>query len=380
MKALKVLANPQEKIQNEVTEKLRQLVPLALESHNLKFAGRIAEALLAWGETGILMLIRELLRGVDDEERHIGLRLVESIAPLLAHEDREYWLSLNFTNPEDDNNTMTLLYQRALHALASADKDLAIPDLLPMTEAMEEARELSPSYGKDSWQLWRIVECETIAMFKELDLDQINFLLYSSDTAIREAAEKAYSSHGKALPSRQTLTWIDVWKIVDESNDNELAAKKLADVIQTESTVSRSAAAGWLWSTPAAEAADALARVVERELNKYSSRDTWLDLPTDLEWIIRALARHAKYSSIAGSVLERCLNHDYEEISNAVIKEIEQMPPSMAPSLIKLATDRNGWRRSYIAKWAADNQSAPAVATALKSAKITAKKLTSWIG
>ena len=366
-------ANEPERV--AICNNLRKLYTIAMICYRYDLASHVVESLVKLGDYNLLRLLEGLRVGNDDPERWAMLRTLEEIASKLSKEELDS-LAEYFPNPCDHDNGITILYNRTLHALAAADRGKKRFKTLPMAEVLMDAEELS-NYGDDNWRQYRIIICETVAKFAELDLDLIKPFLYSAKRDLRMAAEAAYKARGVEAPRRRVISWADVWNIVDNSGDREKAAAEIGKLIADPGTVERNALAGWLWENPSAAAAAGLAEAANRALDTYSPPGSGEYLSPEFTWILRAVAKHAEYPEIA-QVLDRCFKTSDAEITGAIIQDCESLPLSYAETLVRIASEDTGWRRYYIARWAAKHQKDQTMAKVLKENKITEKKLAAW--
>ncbi len=158
---------------------------------------------------------------------------------------------------------------------------------IPFLDALEEARQLS-TYGEDLWNQWRIIECETVGKFPELDIQRIAHYLQSSNCTIREAAEAAYTARGVEFPRRIVAQCPHIWSAIDHSDATLQAAQEaVAELLLEKSVVNHSAPAAWLWENPGASAVPALCALVERKLKVLPKVESGEYLPQDYLWVLR---------------------------------------------------------------------------------------------
>lgn len=359
-----------------VCERMYKVTKLALKIYNFKPAAKLIEALIAQGETTRLFpFIQTLLRmGNDDCHFWTALRAIEKLAPLADKESLEELVQFGLPNPREHDNAVTMLYHRALAALARVDGEEQQARQL-IKDGYETAVDLE-CYGAESWTAWRIVQCETVGMFNYLPLGDIERYLRDDNLDVMRAAEKAYSDRSVTPPVREVLSLSRVWETVD-GKEEEQACADVAALLADPLAVHRGPAAAWLWAHPSSKGAEALAKVIETELDRFVPPGGGDYLSAELQWFIKSLARHANYESTYATLV-RCLEFRHEDIANMLLNDLERIPASLAPTLIRIAREDEGWRRNYIAKWALAKAAQDDVAAALKEENVTERKLKSW--
>lgn len=352
---------------------LRKLLTHSLREH-LNPRAVALDALVAWGETDVLEFVGRFLSLSDDPEQIVALRAVEKLAPVLNPEARRNFIALQFRNPADHENAVTLMYYRAAHALCKTDPEMIETE--SMSNALGEARSLE-NYGTEGWLKWRIIECETVGQFPELDIDSIQHHTRSANFKVRKAAETAYTTRGISPPLVRPIYWPLVWQAVDTASTPQLACIAIAGFLADSQSVDRAAPAAWLWANNSEDAASILAQTVERELDRYLPIGSGENLPSETEWLIRALAKHAEYPS-AQKAIARCIASEHNEIRACVVQEFDSLPVNFAPALLSIAKEDEGWQRCYIAQWALAREIDPQMSSALKDARISIAKLKNW--
>ncbi len=330
-----------------VVRSLRQLLERSLRDYRWDIAAACLDALVSWGDRNVLPYVSALLRANDSPAFASALRAIEVVAAHMDVEERKSFTILEFRNPSDHTNETTLLFHRAAIALNRVEPELV--EAVSISEALTEARELS-NYG-DGWKEWRITECQTIGAFEELDLDSIAHYLKSTDYGLRQAAEKAFQKRGVKPPSTRTLSWVDVWSATDNKGKGE-AAHALCELLNNPTVVDRSAISAWLWENPSELSAGVIAQLVQHELQHFTPPESGEHLSSDLEWLLRALARHAAFPP-ALETIERCLEFQDDAVSGAVISEVDSLPLSCSKQLVAIAREDSGWRRHLIDQWTA---------------------------
>ncbi len=376
-KSLAVLAATNKEDGALVRNSLKKLLEHAVKEHQHNLCAPALNALVAWGEIDLLPIIGRLLRENDTNIQVSALRALETLAAKLDPKARRNFVAVEFQNPSDNDNAVTLMYYRAANALCSADPELGETDSL--TDALEEARQLS-TYGEDLWNQWRIIECETVGKFAELDIQSIAHYLQSSNGTIREAAETAYTARGIEFPPKSVACWPHVWSAVEYSEKAPTAAHDaVGKLILEESVVNHSAPAAWFWENPGAAAVPALCATVERKLKVLPSIESGEYLPQDYLWVLRALAKHSTFSGSEDTVI-RCLTEERADVAAALIHDIDSIPVGFAPQLLEFASKHDGWHKYAIGNWAIKHKDDKEVSASLKTAGITAKKLKNWTG
>jgi hypothetical protein len=355
---------------------LRKLLAFCIKEHIGNCTAPALEALVAWGDKDVLPFIGKLLNEPNDPEQIAALRAVETLAADFNADSRRSFVALEFRNPADHENAVTLMYHRAANALLTADPSLGEAESLQ--DALAEARTLG-NYGTEAWLKWRLIECETVGRFSELDIDTIARYVRSPNWRVRTAALSAYTARGIAPPTVRAIYWPVVWQALDSATAADAAPVGVAALLVNPESVDRTAAAAWLWANPSEEAAKIIAKVVDDELDQYHPLGGGESLASETEWLIRALAKHSWFPA-SSKTIERCINSDYPEIHGAIVQEINSLPSAFAPRLLKIAQEDDGWQRYNISQWALSRQDDHEVSSAMKSANVTVGKLKKWIG
>lgn len=371
-----------------VRQVLHKLLVHSLKNYEEKTAVASLNALVAWGETNLLPQISSMLAN-DTPSQIAALQAVEALASKWKSADRKSFVTMYFRNPSDDNNSVTLMYYRAAHALHAADPKLGKTE--PIEKALAEARQLY-TYGGDLWNQFRILDCQTVGKFPQLDINSIKHFLQSANTDVREAAEAAFVSRGVPFEEHHPIEWPIIWKTLSESgldmqvgpSETATANKKMADasikiakLMLADNAICFGPPAAWLWQHPSKEAAEVLAQVVEKKLKAVPAIESGEYLPSEYTWLMRALVKHASYPPCT-ALISRCLAHENRDIGGALLSDFDSMPIEFAPELLKIAEERDGWQRYSIAKWAIANKDLAEIAEAMKATGVTAKKLKSW--
>lgn len=346
---------------------LDKLLKHAVRNMDSKISASALDALVAWGETKVLPQVSAMLRLSDTPPQVAAFRAIESIAGKLTESEAREFATFHFRNPDDNDNAVTLMYHRAALALCAAFPDIGDADSI--TDSIELARELS-TYGSDRWIEWHILECETVARFPELRLETIVGHLASENVQLRKAALAAYTTRGVTPPEYKPAFWPEVWAV-----ENEPPA--VLRLLSHPMYVDRAAPAAFFRENPSETAAPVLAKVVSRELDEFNTPGSGAYLPSEFTWLIRALVRHSQFDTTRDAI-ERCIKFPYQDVLSAVLQEIDQLPISFAPILIKVASDCQGWQQSSIAGWLTSKQQEPEVKQALTAAGLTTKKLKAW--
>jgi hypothetical protein len=305
---------------------LRRLLDFSLGNHNAKIASSAIIALSVWGETNLLEAVERLLRFNDDEAQIAAFRTLEIMfsepsnkiarKELPPQEKTRTFLVLCFRNPSEDDNAVTLMYHRAALALQERFPDLIEADSI--SDAMEFARDLS-NYGEDRWLNWRILECETIERFSELEVGSIAPYLRSANVKLRDAAIAAYTTRGITPPTYQPVSWPVIWKTIKEQDRNE-DNKAVSKLMESHIAIDLSAPAGWCWGNPGEYTAAVLSRIVSERLDSFTPLQPGEYLPSEVTWLVRALVRHEKFDGTE-PVIERCLKFKDENVVYAVEAE-----------------------------------------------------------
>lgn len=378
------------KSENEgiVRKTLHKLLVHSLKNYEEKTAVASLNSLVMWGETNLLPQISSML-GNDTPSQIAALYAVEALAPKLKSSDRRSFVTMCFRNPADDNNSVTLMYYRAAHALYAAEPKLGKPE--PIEKALAEARQLY-TYGGDLWNQFRIIDCETVGKFPQLDINSIKHHLKSSNIDVREAAEAAFVNRGIPFEKCTSIEWPIVWKTLADTGvdiyqkpsepfaSNQTlddVSIKVASLMLSDSAINFGPPAAWLWQHRTENVADVLAQVVEKKLKTLPAIDSGEYLPSEYTWLMRALAKHASLPPCT-ALISKCFSHPNQDIGGGLLNDFDYMPMMFASELLKLAEERDGWQRYKIAKWMHEYKDAPEIAEAMKKAGVTAKKLKSW--
>lgn len=382
--ALEKLAQNQSAINHRelAINALQKLLQFSLNEHDHKVCVATTDALVAWGDTNLLPSIEKLINVNDTRVEVSALRALEKIAPVLKTDARKLFVALSFRNPDENDNSVTLMYYRAANALCKADPSLG--EQTSMKDALQESRELG-TYGQDLWKMWRLMECETVGKFDELEIDSISHYLQSSDTEIREAAEQAYTARGITCLATKPIVWPEIWQVLEDSqkysdctnNEDGLAQFAVGRLMMEEGSVDLSAPAAWMWENPGEGAAPALGEMVERKLKVLPKVERGEYLPAEYQWLLRALVKHAKFPSCS-DLVERCLKEESEDVAAALIQDIDSIPFSFANQLVTIAKEQDGWQKYAIANWLLKNMKEPEITAALQSAKLTEKTIKAW--
>ncbi|MBA3858078.1 MAG: hypothetical protein C0507_14330 [Cyanobacteria bacterium PR.3.49] len=375
--ALADFADLEEKKNRPVaTKSLKMLLEHAIKEHEQRVSPHVLNALVAWGETDLLPQIGRMLRENDTDIQVAALRAIETIAPKLDAKKLKAFVAIEFYNPADNDNSVTLMYYRAANALLVANPSIGETETL--SKALAEARQLD-TYGSDLWHKWRLLECETVGKFPELELESIADYLKSSNTEIREAAEAAFTARGAEFSQTMSAKWPHVWSAVEYADKSPMGAHiAVAELLLDDSIVNHTAPAAWLWENPSATTAKAVCEIVKRQLSALPKIQSGEYLPSNHLWVLRALAKHSEFSECRDLVIE-CLNDERQEVAAALVSDLESMPLSFAEPLLKLAAEHDGWQKYTIAKWAINNKEKAEITAALKSTGITIKQLKSWV-
>ncbi|MBK9144521.1 MAG: hypothetical protein IPM23_18680 [Candidatus Melainabacteria bacterium] len=360
---------------------LERLARIALdrEGGSMDLAVAILEARLAWGETDLRKQLGAMLAGNDTPEKIAALDAIEKLAPVLTLEQWNEFLMFGFDNPDEGDNAVTLMHYRAGRALLAAHPELGDgSESDPADLAYQACLEPEVStYGEDRWKHWWIIACQTAGMFEEMPLDPIRRNLENEDPELRAAAFEALAKRGGKLPDLKPLSHVDIWQAEKRCKSEEELARAIHDLLTDPYAVARSAIAGWLWEHPSAVAAAPLARLVEKALDSFEDPGAGASLTAELDWLVRALARHAHFEGTAPAI-KRCLAHANFEITCAVIDNLENLSLDFAPQLFAIAKTDEGWRRAAIAKWALSKGEQNEMATAIKGAGLNDRKLKAW--
>jgi hypothetical protein len=374
--SLAVLKDIENKKNREIViQSLKKLLDHAIKEHEQRVSPHALNALVCWGETDLLPQIGRLLRENDTDIQVAALRALETLAPKLDAKKLKAFAAIEFYNPADNDNSVTLMYYRAANALAAAHPSIGRTEKI--SKALDEARQLD-TYGKELWHKWRLLECETVGKFPELDLDSIAHYLRSSNMEIREAAEAAYTARGAEFSPTLSAKWPHVWSAVEYAEKTPSGSHDaISEFILNESVVNHMAPAAWLWENPHEASAKALCQVVKQQLAALPKIESGEYLPDNQLWLLRALAKHAQFSECKELVIE-CLSDERQEVAAALASDIDSIPLGFAESLLNLVSQHEGWHKYVIAKWAIKYKDTAEVAAALKSTGITLKRLKSW--
>ncbi|MGD9683809.1 MAG: hypothetical protein AB7W16_21800 [Candidatus Obscuribacterales bacterium] len=360
---------------------LERLARIALdrEGGSMDLAVAVLEARLAWGEVNLRKQVGAMLAGTDTPEKLAALRAVEKLAATLSLEQWNEFLMFGFDNPDDGDNAVTLMHYRAGRALLAAHPELGDGNKSDPADLAYQAclePELS-TYGEDRWKHWWIIVCETAGMFEEMPLTPIERNLRSEDPDIRRAALEALAKRGGTPPALKPLSHVDIWLAEKRCQSDDELAGAIVSLLTDPDTVARSAPAGWLWKHPAEVAAVPLARLVEEALDRFEDPGAGASLSAELDWLVRALAKHAHLEGTAAAI-KRCLAHPNFEITCSVIDNLDNVSLDFAPQLFEIARSDEGWRRAAIARWALSRSEQKEMATALKGAGLNDRKLKAW--
>ncbi|MDZ4836336.1 MAG: hypothetical protein SGJ27_21355 [Candidatus Melainabacteria bacterium] len=209
-RALTDLAQPADLTITDTTRSaLRKLLSYCIKEHMSKCMAPALEALVAWGEQDVLKFIGKLLSQPDDNEQIAALGALEKLADYFDPEALRKFIALEFRNPSDHDNAVTLMYHRAAIALLKAHPSLGETESI--ADALAEARTLG-NYGTEAWHQWRIIECETVARFPELDINSISHHTRSADIKVRTAALSVFTVRGITPPAVRPVYWPLVWQ------------------------------------------------------------------------------------------------------------------------------------------------------------------------
>ncbi|MBX9949999.1 MAG: hypothetical protein K2Y39_12595 [Candidatus Obscuribacterales bacterium] len=385
----KLVGTDRKEHEQQAINALKKLLKYSIQNYEEKSAVAALNSLVEWGATDLLSEIASMLSN-DTPSQIAALQAIESIAPKLHPAQRNSFVNIYFRNPSDDNNSVTLMYYRAALALQKADPNFG--NVEPIDRAIAEARQLY-TYGDALWNQFRILECDTVGKFPQLDVTTIEHYLQSSNVSVREAAEAAFMARGLPLDKKRPIEWPIIWKtLADEGIDinmkvpdtcgsNEAledVAVKIANLMLADNAISFGPPAAWLWQHRTASAADVLAKVIDKKLNALPKIESGEYLPSEYTWLMRALAKHASFPSCI-PLVTRCLSHANQEIGGGLLQDLDCMPMMFAGELLKMAKEREGWQRFCIAKWMLENKEVAEIAVAIKEAGLTAKKLKTWM-
>lgn len=301
----------EENTRKEVRATLRKLLDHNIKFYRWKQAGAALDALVAWGETDLLEPIKKIISGSNDDfALSAALRAIESTADKMDKKERQLFAALEFHNPADHDNQITLLFWRAQNALVNADPNLG--EKKDMKEAVEESLELS-NYG-DGWKLWRLTLCDTVAKFPELNINLIEPFLYSENQELRNAAGYAYFKRTGKEPVQHEASVLDIWLIENKSKDRDSQVDAVCALLQNPKTVERACLAFWLDQNPSAKGAAALSEVTTRLINDPNCKPERGEYTSsELEWLARALISHAAIKE-AKETLDLCLKSGEESL------------------------------------------------------------------
>lgn len=358
----------------EVIAKLRRLAEHAFATYEYELAAACTSALLAKGDSNLLPFLRKLLADNDDPSRVAALRMLEQLAPDLPGTVRKELLN-ELRNPDEDCNSVTLMYHRARLALSGTPQLLKVKGI---ESAFTDSQELS-TYGRARWLEWRLIKCETAGRFAEIDLESIGPYVYSSSAELRRGALKAFELRGVAAPPIRVVSRADIWKIEQECNSTiaTQVAKSVIELVKDPDAVNKKCLYAWLWEHPLEEAALVLADNLTTRLQHFQAPQSGDDICRELEWLIRALVRHVDFAPVP-PVVDKLLQSPEEALLAPVISEIESLPVCFAPQLLLRAVDVGGWQRAAIGNWALTRIDNAEVAIAAKGANIDKRTLKSW--
>lgn len=359
------------------------LIALDREGGSMDLAVAVLEARLAWGEIDLRKQLGAMLAGTDTPEKIAALHAIEKLAPALSLAQWNEFLMFGFDNPDDGDNAVTLMHYRAGRALLFAHPELgdgtgSEPEYDPADLAYQAC--LDPemgTYGEDRWKHWWIIACETAGMFEEMPPDPIERNLRNEEPDIRRAASEALAKRGGTAPALKPLTHVDIWLAEKQCKSDDELAGAIVALLTDPDAIARSAPAGWLWEHPTEVAALPLAGLVEEALDSFEDPGAGASLTAELDWLVRALARHAHFEGTAAAI-KRCLAHSNFEITCSVIDNLDNVSLDFAPQLFEIARSDEGWRRAAIAKWALSRSEQKEMATAIKGAGLNDRKLKAW--
>ena len=299
---------------------LKKLLDHSIKFYNWKLAGAALDTLVTAGETNLLEPIKRILNSAnDDYVLASALRAIESTAEHMNKKDRTLFAAIEFRNPADHDNQITLLFWRAQNALVKADPDLG--ETKDINEAIEECLELS-NYS-DGWKLWRLTLCETVAKFSETKLELIEPFLCSENHELRQAAFHAYLKRTGKEPELHQANWIDIWRIEEKTKDKDSRVDAICALLANPKTVERACLAAWLDQNPSAKGAQTMSTVTIKILNdpnKKPERGEYLC--SELEWLARGLTSHSSIEE-AKSALDLCLKSGDESLVRLIECEIQ---------------------------------------------------------
>ncbi|MDX2108063.1 MAG: hypothetical protein SFY67_16830 [Candidatus Melainabacteria bacterium] len=298
---------------------LKQLLDHCIKHYQWNIAGEALEALIAFNEIKVLDSIKRILNSSsDDTALSAALRAIESIAEKMNPKERKLFAAIEFRNPKDHDNQITLLYWRAHNALVKADPKLG--EIKDMNAAIDECFELS-NYS-DGWKLWRLTLCKTIADFPETNIELLKPFLISENQILRESAEKAYAKRKDEECRHYQASWMDIWRIEAKTKDKDAQVDSICNLLKDEKTVERACLAFWLDQNPSAKGAAALCTVVGRLLELGIKPERGEYTSCEMEWMARALISHAAIKE-AKDMLDLCLKSGDESLERLIQFEIE---------------------------------------------------------
>ncbi len=189
-----------------VVGKLNELLVSLKKMLDTTVSIKVLAALITWGETNLLEAVTWLLKCGDTKGEMAALQAIEKLADSWSEEERRLFVAQEFCNPSDYQRTVTLLFYRALNALAKADPSLGDP--VSIKDAVDESMQLE-CYDEEEIVEWQITECETVAQHPTLAIKSIESYLLSNNSSVRKAAEYACRARGKEFTAKETaLPWL----------------------------------------------------------------------------------------------------------------------------------------------------------------------------
>jgi hypothetical protein len=356
-----------------VRQTLEALLRFTLNNYAWPLSAAVLEALTAWGEHNVLSAIGKLLSANDIGPICKALQVLESQVAYQNKESLQSFIFFTCRNPDENDNAVTLAYYRAVIAIAKAIPDKC-EEPISLEEALREAEELE-TYG-ESWKTWRILKARTVGDSKNLPLSIIENQLSSCDRQIRQATEQAFRQRGQEFPPKTIFSWPEVWSIVEGKTVAE-AARDLSKQLAAPGVIDKTAAYAWHWQNPSEEAANNLAKLTEETLKKLTPAGHGESFPNEITWCIRALARHCQFQTTR-ETLKKYLNSENTDIRNAILLEVDSLTTDLAPTLINLAKEDDGYARYTIAGWLLRNKEEPSVKETLEKTRLSEKKLKLW--
>ncbi len=352
---------------------INQIIQICYDAYSVNVAAAFAHALLAIGVKNVLHHVPKLINSGDDREKVSAIELVEKCFPALSKPAQKEFL-LGFYNPDTDDCTISMVYQRTLHNIKEQNPDLEITDLQPIQHLLDSMDVYS--YGTEGWQLWRTSLCKTVQNRPELSLDLIRDFLESPSYELRSAAECAFRTRGLEPVDTHVCTWMDVWKSLSEDSI-EKSNQTLGELLCADSSRERSCIAGWFWSNPSQQNTDAICKALEKRIANYEVPGAGEYIDNELDWMLRALVKHAEYKP-AEELLKRIFDMHDRDLNACLLKDIDSFPTAFAKELLQIAGSDDGWQRSYVAKWALAHKDELQIQEAIKASKLTEKKLQKW--